>query len=219
MTEPMTAQPRCLICHKPRPRWEACPTCQDRLDENLLELLDLYAILDTHRDRFLLPGNEADAGNHRGKRIDPPAPGDLAVMEILDSRTGPFAVMASWLGIIREDFSLAPPAQPETLMVVVGHLRKQLPRICDQHPAVDEFARETRNALRSLDLAVRGPRDRRIPLGECPVVLPADDDEPARACRRPLYHDPSQPTIRCLGCGSTWAGDVEWAWLAALLAS
>ena len=214
----MTAPPSCLVCGRPSASWAVCPSCQDRIDDHLAEIADLYALLDACRDEFLMPANEADTGtNGRGRRIDPPPPGDLEVMALLDRRTGVVAMLAAWASDVRETYGLVQPAKPEPLVELVRVLRAQLPRIVESHPAVDDFAREVRTTLRDLDAAVRGPLDRRVKLGGCPVVLPATDTAPAHACGHTLYANPISPVIHCRGCGSRWPRD-EWDWLAAMIA-
>ena len=184
----------CTVCHRPSGRWVVCPRCQDRTDDDLAEIGGLYAILDAHRWTFELLG--PTDSNARGKRIDPPAPGDLDVMAVLDARGGPVAILASWAACVREDYHLAPSATPESMVTLVAFLRAQWPVMCDAHPAADDMAREMREVRRVLDEAVRGPRSRRVHLGRCPVVLPATDTAPARGCLAPLHHDPTLPTIR-----------------------
>ena len=214
----------CLVCHRPTGRWVVCPRCQDRTDDDLAEIGALYCLLDVHRWTFELLG-PADT-NARGKRIDPPAPGDLHIIDVLDARGGPWAVLASWVQLIREerlerpqtrrDTDPDPGANPDTFVALVAFLRAWWPRLCDDHPAADDFAREMRDTRRLLDEAVRGPRSRRVHLGRCPVVLPATDTTPARECGAVLHHDPTQPVIRCHACGTAWS-DEEWPRLAAML--
>lgn len=215
----------CLVCHRPTGRWVVCPRCQDRTDDDLAEIGALYCLLDVHRHTFELLG-PADT-NARGRRIDPPAPGDLDVMAVLDARGGPWGVLASWALLIREERLERPQTgrgaevdadtTPVTFVALVAFLRAWWPRLCDDHPAADDFAREMRDVRRVLDEAVRGPRERRVRLGDCPVVLPATDTAPARECRAPLWHDPTLPVIVCHRCGARWSDD-EWHRLAGMLA-
>lgn len=222
---PDTPPPTCLVCHRTASRWQVCPACQDRTDDDLAEISDLYALLDTHRHVFELLG-PADT-NARGKRIDPPAPGDLDVMALLDPRTGPYATLASWVLLVREERLQRPQTRPApdpdpgtnpvTFVALVAFLRAWWPRLAEDHPAADDFAREMRHERHRLDDAVRGQRTRAVDLGRCPVVLPATDTQPARGCGAPLRHDPTQPVIRCRECGSSWPDD-QWPRLAGMLA-
>ena len=79
-----------------------------------------------------------------------------------------------------------------------------LPRACDDHPAVDEFAADLRRVTATLKAMTGGYQGERV--GRCPQRLPDNS-----RCGTQLYVDPYVDVIECSRCHMRWRRrDGQW---------
>jgi len=99
-----------------------------------------------------------------------------------------------------------------TVVTLVGWLDKRLEAACDQHPAIDDFAREIRATLHACQRAAGEASDLKK-LGHCPEIL-----DNGSTCGQMLYVHPYADLIECRRCGRRWdRRKQEWLWLGQLL--
>lgn len=153
----------CEICSKPSvPRVHE--GCIDRVRQNLLALPGLYRDLAA----ALHPG-KSGSGGRSGTRTAP-LPCSIDALD-LRARGGIEGVLATWSADLceREGWTLPVFGTVET--AVAGYaalLTMNLLRICDEHPAVKEFADELRQIVGQARRIITGERPpRRIPVA-CP---------------------------------------------------
>ena len=154
-----------------------------------------------------MPGSSA-GGEGAPKRVEAPLPARLGPLS-LRGAGGIVGVLAAWESDWRDQLGWSKlPPRGRIEVAVEGHvtfLRNNLLWCVDQHPAVDEFAREIAELHSTCRTEIDGPPDTR-PIGYCPTML--DDMAP---CGARLFANPYAPVIRCRYCGSSWEGS---AWLA-----
>jgi len=210
----------CIVCpaYRATPREvsfpQVCDADRDRLAEDLAAVPGLAA---------LAPGRVELERGTPGAAVsgskDPPAPVNLAALGI----TAPAyrrGVRARWLtGPATDQIGLRPPivtldqwaadwwatrasgdpVPPPDLAEIVNWLSERLGWACDNHPAIDEFARDVKAMVRALRGIVRQQDPRGEPAGRCPARL-RDDTR----CGTPLYVDPYIDHIACTRCGRQW---------------
>jgi hypothetical protein len=197
---PMNDLQTCLICGHRTDRM-ACAKCQNRIAGHLSDILKYTALAAGE----LQPGQGGDGrGSERGLGIRLDALDLMAGNEILDT-------LESWERMYREEWGYAPWG-PTTLeraqgkqnptfayfKGTVAFLRGNLDRICD-HPAVDDFANETRQMYyRTRSIA------RQQPPQAYRVNCPADtqDGECGNSLRFTSLDMESE--VGCKRCGSVW---------------
>jgi hypothetical protein len=189
---------------------------------------------DTERFHFDPVANVLPAGPINGQNKAPrvsgsnekPVPANLDALDLAGSPYAepvhdPFgdqvgyipvaSTLASWLRDVVESrgFSMPDLAGPDLAGQVCDHLRTQLDWICDEHPAVDEFAGE----LRDCWLALRRANGLTEPRPElC-------DGVPCRSCDlKALFRMPGSAYIEC-ACGALYTEEEYQSWVALCAAS
>lgn len=187
MFEPVAldSQP-CAICHKPS-RTRVHPGCQAHIAENIDALPSLYAAL----AEYLAPGRRG--GDGRSGTRTAPLPCSLEVLD-LRGRGGIEGILTSWEASTRELLGWA-PAEPRNVGQAVEcaaeFLRLNLTWICDNHPAIDDMAREASALRRQCERQITGEKpERRIAV--------------ACHCGGTLHVTLSTPGTRCVGCGQQY---------------
>lgn len=188
----------------------ACAHCQQRIDRTLADILELYALAEGE----LVPGSgsgQRGSGRSIGVRI--------AALDFLAGND----VVASlyqwerdwrelWALSVSDDVSSQSARPPgwrpiATLSSTVRFLRAWLPKACDEHPAIDEFAKEVQQLHAVALSAARVSTGGRGQATQCPTIL---DD--GTSCGRTLRfeilpdlpgHKAKIPPVTCRSCGAT----------------
>lgn len=190
-----------------------CLPCRDRLAELLAGVAEYAGMLDDVREHGVadeLPGIKM-------LRADPPAPLNLGVVAVEDSRTRPHyvlhddgseqiqgpvsitAVLGEWAELVIDLRQLYD--QPRTVPELVAFLAGHVDWIAGQSWVVEAYA-ELDYLHRKLGELVGEPRPRSI--GRCPD------------CQAPLWM-PHGDVLACGSCGASWERE-QWGVLAAVLA-
>lgn len=218
----------CVVCPVFRPAAKprlpdfppVCDGCRDRVRSELSEIPDLYA---------LIPG-ELEPTSTAGAKVSgtkaAPLPVRLDALNLLVGATGgdgvvedldrdqvgaipPVVVLDQWArdwADTRGDHYPAP-----TITRLTDWLLDRLPWALDNHPAIDEFAREINQTLRSIKGVVQSTKTGE-PVGRCPSKL--NDDS---RCNTRLFADPYLDLISCGRCGTSWTRSGQgWIHLRAL---
>lgn len=164
----------------------------DSLQSTLIHLGDLYTA--------------KPFGDHNDVRIarqDPPAPLNLAVVDLLDMRSDTPAVphIAGWVQLIAEErhISWVPSAPHMQARFILAHLEWL---VC--HPAADEAFDELSRSWQWLR-GVAGLGGAK-PIFYCPVVHPDEQGE----CAGPVFQRYERSMmVRCAKCGAEWDGELE----------
>lgn len=86
----------------------------------------------------------------------------------------------------------------------VKYLLTWLPKACDEHRSIADFAAELRTMVAEMT-RVLGERPDQQWLGRCPAVLrDADTDDGGVVCGAGLWQDPFAAQVMCPRCHSTW---------------
>ncbi|MEU3665780.1 hypothetical protein [Streptomyces virginiae] len=155
--------------------------CQQKIRQNLLELPSLYAALAD----ALEPSRRGDNGRSSSGRTAP-IPCNLEALD-LRARGGIEGVLATWAADLCEREQWQLPQYGTVEAAVDGYadlLLRNLAMICDEHPAVREFAAELRQIAGQAERLVTGEKPpRRIPV-QCPcgTVLRVTIDTPGARC-------------------------------------
>ncbi|MFE2497134.1 hypothetical protein [Streptomyces scopuliridis] len=153
----------CAVCDKPS-KTRVHDGCRERIHDNLLALPDLYRQLAT----ALFPGRRGDGG--RSGTRTAPLPCNEEALD-LRARGGIEGVLSSWARDLCEREGWTIPQHRTVEGAVEGCaalLGLNLPMICDEHPAVAEFADELRQITGQARRLITGERPpRRIPVA-CP---------------------------------------------------
>ncbi|MFP3986918.1 hypothetical protein U9R90_05325 [Streptomyces sp. E11-3] len=179
----------CEVCSRPStPRVH--PGCQQRIHDNLTALPGLYrALADA-----LVPGRRG--GDGRTATRSAPVPCNLDTLD-LRARGGIEGVLASWAADLCERETWQLPQYGTVEAAVDGYaalLERNLNTICDEHPAVREFADELRNIVGQARRILDGEKPpRRIPVA-CP-------------CGQVLRVTVHTPAIKCHGCDQQYGHD------------
>lgn len=187
----------CLICRRPQPtNTLACPICQTRMDDQLRDIVDFYALAEGE----LTPGSSSgNRGNERSLGIRLSALDFVAGHDVID-------VLASWEADWRDTYTLTTPThitRPAPLLArTVTFLRTWLPRACHDHPAIDDFAHELADNWATARTAAR--MSPRTGLGiECPGDDTRHDDGLCHA-RIPVDTEQSRGQVMCRRCRTIW---------------
>lgn len=209
--EPETRCAHCprLLHHDELDRW-ACRVCEDRARDHIDALPTLYAQLHDH----LAPGaGPADpAGHVTGATRSAPLPVSLAALDLIGA-----GGIVSKLQTIEDDWrrtlgwTIAPfrGSHTQTLGEVVVFLRNNVGWACGRYPDVAEDLTLIGQLWARADAVVNGVRERRVPIGCCPVATPD-----GVVCGARLKVSPWALFIRCGGCGTRWDRD-QWLRLGA----
>ncbi|MEU1778147.1 MULTISPECIES: hypothetical protein [Streptomyces] len=182
----------CAICDKPaRPRVH--DGCRTRLDEDLAALPGLYRRLAD----VLAPGQTGGDGRTASRTA--PLPVRLDVLD-LRARGGIEGILTTWERDVREHLGWASSpfrddaerrSVEQQVKGAARFLRANLLWICDQHPAVREFADEIRQTAGHARALVTGERPERRITVACP-------------CGGTLRVTISTPGARCPACGTQY---------------
>jgi hypothetical protein len=205
----------CTICEH-ETQHMACPKCERTMHRQLREILDFVALAETN----LIPGSGAGGRSTErplGIRID--ALDLVAGFDVLPQ-------LESWERLFREDYKLAKygeisgrraqvvsvnlPRQesgsiPHQIAIsgymsgTVTFLQQWLPRICENHPAVDEFARELRLLWRQAQAA-----SGQSPRTSWNVACPSDTDDGECGNRLKVNGEDFDGHVTCRHCHTTW---------------
>ena len=174
----------------------ACPECQQRMDTQLVDVLEFYALAEGE----LLPGSGSGArGTERSLGVR------LSALDFLAGHDA-VIVLGLWESEWREHYGLSIQpmlARPEPLLArSVAFLRAWLPRACDDHPAVDDFAHELHDCWAEGRTAARC-----APGHGQTITCPADDEDRRDGLcgyRIPIDEDHLHGRVRCRRCGTDW---------------
>lgn len=177
----------CELCDRPS-RDRVHDGCRDRLDCHLAALPVLYRQL----AEVLLPGRAG--GDGRAGSRAAPLPVNLDALD-LRARGGIEGILTSWERDCRDLLGWSPPPFRGTVEQQVEgaviFLRGNLWWICDEHPAVREFAAEVRQITGRAGVVVTGEKPERRVKVACP-------------CGHTLSVTISTPGARCGGCGEQY---------------
>jgi len=171
-----------------------CDGCRKRLAADLAAIIPAYADLDPAPVRGM---SEILTRVFESK---PP----LNLNELSPRLSGyetPRAILSTLCRIVAEDFALDLPYDSVSLMA--EWLGLHLERLCDEHPAVDDFARDIRQIAGELHVYERAADRTGERVGRCPRTR-YDDGDP---CNTPLACDPYISRITCPRCGASWDRD------------
>lgn len=170
----------CELCLRPSAS-RVHDGCRQQIRQNLIELPTLYAELAD----ALQPARRGDSGRASCGRTAP-IPCNLEALD-LRARGGIEGVLATWAADLCEREQWQLPQYGTVEAAVDGYselLLRNLTTICDEHPAVREFAAELRQIAgqaRRLSTGDRPPR--RIPVTcPCGTVLRITLDTPGARC-------------------------------------
>lgn len=183
---PTPASWPCAVCDRPSvPRVH--DGCRDRIRENIDALPQLYRDL----AEMLTPGRRGSDG--RSATRSAPIPCSLEVLD-LRGRGGIEGVLASWNADLceREGWQVRDYGSVDTAVRAhAAQLSMNLALICDEHPAVREFADEIRQIAGQARRLVTGEKPpRRIPV-TCP-------------CGQTLRVTLDTPGAKCGSCGTQY---------------
>lgn len=208
----------CIVCPvlypagKPRmPQWKpVCESCRVRVRRELGEIPEAYARVADNIEAAQVAAGERVSGSRT-----PPIPVRLDALNLIgpgsEYVTGlapiqdqigdptPVVALERW---VRDWMESGAPGQTVPQLYVaslVGWLLVRLDWALDQHPAIDEFASEMNQLLRTLRGVARSGRDRGERVGHCPAEL-----RDGSACGTRLYVDPYADHIQCGRCSSDW---------------
>lgn len=193
-----TATRRCVVCAK-RPVDDgrmACLACEARMADQLHDVLEMYALAEGE----LVPGSgSGQRGTERSLGVR------IAALDFLAGHDA-VAILASWESEWREHYGLAVDpmiARPGPLLArTVAFLRGWLPRACEDHPAIDEFARELWDCWSEARAAARV-----APARSLSITCVADDDsrDDGLCGRRiPVSPDEVRGQVQCRRCRTVW---------------
>lgn len=209
----------CIICGR-HVQWPQLDEgCRARIRADLRTLVTEYALLD------------ATPGASTGQRVtgtrDAPLPARLDVLNLVGpgadgvsdphgDQVGdlpPLVWLEQWVRDWRDSGAPGDHLPASTMTELSAWVERRLDWAADEHPAVDEFARELHRQVAALRGANRTGEERepRQYVGPCPQV--AD----GRQCGTELYRYPRIDFITCTTCGTEWRRGPQWVWLARLI--
>jgi hypothetical protein len=205
----------CVTCAVYRPTQQprlpnnphVCDSDRRRLAAELADIPTLHAQLRDH----------LEPGTGTGVRVSgtrtPPLPVRLDALNLLIAgpvgvtadpnldqcgAIPPLVVLDLW---VRDWIDVRDRAEHQpipTVAVLAAWLAVRVEWACDQHPAVDEFAREISQTVRAIRGVIQS-RHTGEPVGRCPMRL-RDDSR----CDTRLRADPYIDRIVCPRCGTEW---------------
>lgn len=191
----MNVSRRCVVCRRETERM-ACTGCQERMDGQLADVLEFYALASGE----LLPGSGSGRGTERGLGVR------LAALDFL-AGNDVVAILGQWEKAWREDRPEITQATSAgrvtvTLSEVVRFLRTWLPDSCDNDPAIDEFARELRECW-----GIARSAARMSPGRSNTISCPADDDTHSDGiCGKRIHFEAEEAkgSVYCPRCHTAW---------------
>ena len=199
----MNEQSQCTICGKATQHM-ACSQCERRINKNLSEIQE-FAI---YAQANLIPGQGAGGRSTErplGIRVD--ALDFVAGFDVLPQ-------LESWERAFRQDYDLAPYGQASlernreatehnlaqvTLTGVIRFLHAWNAKVCADHPAVDEYAREVASLWRQAQAA-----SGQSPRTSWAVTCPADLNDGECGNRLRVNGQDFEGSVRCRKCGTDW---------------
>lgn len=189
------------------PAYSMCRSCERSLASKLRELSSLWILLVTHPEMHVAVVGAFDS--HHRVRFGPPAPVDLAVLDLMDARGPAYQSLMNWARdtqkrrktntLIR---NLAEACQ--YLATSSGWLARMEPASMTLYEEVGAYLTQVRRV-------VYGERRPPSPV-PCPVFLPESGP-----CTGHLRLQ-TNGTVNCPKCGTVWQYE-EWARLGAMIAS
>lgn len=206
----------CILCsiHHPHPTQNprrptqppVCDGCRTRLTENLRSIPGALAGVRDNIEPSRTGAERRTVGYESRPPLSIPALSELQHGSVIPSKEGTrwpqdqlgtvpawellWWWMQDWAGIRRESCPESPPG------MLVEWLLERVEWACNEHPAVDEFAQDVRDLVRSL--RAFSPKGQGEAAGRCPRKKGEE------RCDTPLYVDPYVDTIRCTRCGTEW---------------
>jgi hypothetical protein len=170
----------CELCFRPAAT-RVHDGCKQKIRDNLTRLPSLYAALAD----ALQPTRRGDGGRASSGRTAP-IPCNLEALD-LRARGGIEGVLATWAADLCEREQWQLPQYGTIEAAVNGYadlLLRNLTTICDEHPAVREFAAEIRQIVGQASRLTTGEKPpRRIPVQcGCGTVLRITIDTPGARC-------------------------------------
>lgn len=188
----------CTICQRETTRM-ACERCEQRMRRQLDDLPTFMALAGDN----LLPGQGGD-----GRSSERTLGINVAALDVAAGFDA-IAVLESWERVWREDFDLAPyglassarndGTQKTTLVGITRFLKAWLGKVCEEHPAVDEFAAELRTIHRQSQQAA-GQTKR----GGWRVTCPADTETAECGSVLVVTSADFDASVTCKACRTTW---------------
>lgn len=177
-----------------------CDGHTERMRSNLRELKQ---VLTHFGDLYTAKPFSDDHNEIRIAKQDPPAPLNLAVVDLTDMRSDTPALprIEGWVRLVAEErqlsrIPLAPHKQVGFLLLHLDWLTR--------HPAADEAYGEIRESWQWVK-TVAGLTGAK-PIFMCPVVHPDADTE----CGGPVFQRQERSMmVRCARCGAEWDGELE----------
>lgn len=193
----------CPLPHLHDQQVQAPRTICTRHVERMADDLEHLTTILVHLPELYTAQPFSDHNDVRIARHDPPAPLNLAVVDLTDARSDTPALphLEGWVRLVGEERQLSRiPAQPHAQAQFLLHHLVWL----SCHPAADEAAREIHDAWLWLrGVAGLGGAQ---PIFTCPVVHPDAEDE----CGGPVFQRYERSMmVRCARCGAQWDGDLE----------
>ena len=194
---------QCTICSKATDHM-ACAACERRINQNLSEIQE-FAI---YAQANLVPGQGAGGRSTErplGIRVD--ALDLCAGFDVLPQ-------LESWERAFRQDYGLAPYGQASlernraatehnmaqvTLTGVIRFLHAWNARVCADHPAVDEYAREVAALWRQAQAA-----SGQSPRTSWAVACPADVNDGECGNKLRINGEDFDGSVSCRKCSTTW---------------
>ena len=193
MTDVYQQPTKCVVCRRDSHQGYACATCEQRLRDHLVDIVEFYAIA----EHELVPGSSTGSrASEQGIGVRIAALDFLAGHDVV-------AVLASWERDWRETYGLidakAGATVQATLVEVVRFLGAWLHRACSDHPAVDDFAREVNECWSLARTAARMAPASKATSITCPADL---EDGSICSCR--IGVDSGESTVKCPRCRTQW---------------
>lgn len=207
-----------------------CKRHRRRMDDDVTEIglliIDSQRIVDGGAPR------DANLGGGKGakKRADPPAPGDVTLMALYDSRTkavriagsdadplgdqseplpAVLAVVASWLLLLADERPLT-ATLPSSVLAQLSLIQRHHDWMAGQE-WVDDYLAEMAELRKAMVAVVHDRRFERR--GSC--RLPFED----KVCGGTLLEENGTAVVYCTNCKARWVSDQELARLAVSLES
>lgn len=197
-----TAQHTAACGHQSDVPAQLCPGCTTRLRDHLADLPGLYALLAA----WLAPGSRnPDHGSVTA--VEAPLPVREHVLD-LRAPGGIVGVLEDWQAAVRDARGYTAPTRagdiPLRIVAAAGDLMANLTWISVQWEQASDLARELAT-LEGRALAIINPRDRSIPIGQCPT-----QDTDGSICGATIRVPAGTTDVYCHRCSTRFPPE---AWL------
>lgn len=193
MSEQIEVTTKCVMCRRESNQGHACARCEQRLRDQLVDIVEFYAIA----EHELVPGSSTGArATEQGIGVRIAALDFLAGHDVV-------AVLGSWERDWRETYCLTDAKAGRdvqaTLVEIVRFLTAFLHRACTDHPAIDDFGTEVRESWSLARAAARmAPAS-----ATTSITCPADGQD-GSICGRRIGIDAAETSVVCPSCRTTW---------------